>query len=282
MLPWLYTWQPDYVSRTQSSAGDEWYNTYRVVYICNAVLQGLMENNLTGPEADNIKGQALTHRAARFLDGVQIWAPTYNKQTASTDLGMVLRLDPDMNIPSQRSTVQETYDQIINDLTIAVDLLPITQAGVTLPTKAIAHGLLAQTYLYMGEYEKALDHVEFAFGYNSTLIDFNTLNPSATFPIPVVRASSAEVVFMTSMLYAAPLNINIAKITSDLYHLYDDNDLRKVVFFRTNNDGSYAFKGTHTGNQGLIGGITTSELYLMIGECYARLDQLNKSSSILN
>ncbi|MCH5685209.1 RagB/SusD family nutrient uptake outer membrane protein [Niabella sp. W65] len=90
----LYTWRPDFVSRPLSSAGDEWYNCYKPIYVCNSVLQGLEDNNLTGVKADNIKGQALVFRAAHYLDGVQIWASAYNKQSANTDLGMVLRLDP--------------------------------------------------------------------------------------------------------------------------------------------------------------------------------------------
>lgn len=278
----LYTWQPDYVSRAESTGGNEWYNTYRTIYICNAVLHGLEENDLTGTEADNIKGQALVFRAIRYLDGAQVWAPAYNSATANTDLGMVLRLDPDMNIPSVRYSVQETYNQIIADLTEAIKLLPIDQHGLTLPNQSVAHCLLAKTYLYMAEYEKALEHAKFAFEYNSTLIDFNTLNPDANFPIPVVNQSSAEILFRCNLFYADPIRMNIAKITPDLYDMYEENDLRKVVFFRKNNDDSYTFKGNHTGNQSLIGGITSSELYLMMAECYARVEQLDEASAILN
>src|SRR5699024_373141 len=73
----LYTWQPDFVSRPQSAVGDEWYYCYRAIYVCNSVLQGLAEHELIGKDADNIKGQALVFRAARYLDGVQTWSPAY-------------------------------------------------------------------------------------------------------------------------------------------------------------------------------------------------------------
>ncbi|MCT1524123.1 RagB/SusD family nutrient uptake outer membrane protein [Sphingobacterium hotanense] len=279
----LYTWQPDYISRTLSSGGDEWYNTYRAIYYCNSVLQGLEENNLRGQEADNIKGQALVFRAARYLDGVQVWAPAYNETSAKTDMGMVLRLDPDMNTPSVRATVQETYDLIISDLTEAISLLPTMQPGVSLPTKAAAHGLLSRAYLFMGLYQESLEHANYALEYNSALIDFKSLDANANFPIPIVSTSSSiEIVFGNSMLYAEPLNFSVAKVPMDLYDLYDADDLRKEIFFRKNDDNTYTFRGTHTGSPALTCGISTSELYLITAECYCKLDNLDESANILN
>src|SRR5699024_6487150 len=178
------------VSRSVSSAGDEWYFCYRYIYICNAVLHGIEENNFIGEEADYIKGQALVFRAARYLDGVQIWAPAYDNTTADTDLGMVLRLDPDMNTPSMRSSVQETYDLILKDLTEAVPLLPTTIVSPTLPNKAAAYGLLARTHLILGNYEDALENAEKALKINNQLIDFNDLDQDADFPIPSVNQMS--------------------------------------------------------------------------------------------
>ncbi len=280
----LYTWQPDYVTRPQSSAGDEWYNCYTPIYTCNSVLHGLEENNLTGSKADNIKGQALFFRAARYLDGVQIWAPAYNKQTATTDLGMVLRLDPDMNVPSVRSSVQQTYDLIIKDLTDAVTLLSADPSGgATLPSKAAAYGLLSRTYLFMGEYEKALQHAEDALDHtNARVIDFNTLNPNADFPIPAVNYISQETIFWTNIFYASQLDQSVARITPALYNLYDDGDLRKVIYFRENMDDSYSFKGTHIGYFGLMNSVTPGELLLTIAECNARLGKLPGAADALN
>ena len=41
-----------------------------------------------------------------------------------TDLGLVLRMTSDINEPTKRATVQETYYQIIKDLKEAAELLP--------------------------------------------------------------------------------------------------------------------------------------------------------------
>lgn len=279
----LYTWQPDYVARPLSSAGDEWYNCYKPIYVCNSVLQGLKENNLTGSQADNIKGQSLVFRAARYLDGVQIWAPVYKKESANTDLGMVLRLDPDMNIPSKRSTVQQTYDLIIQDLTDAIPLLPDVQSGTTLPSKGVAYGLLSRTYLFMGEYEKALTNAEDALGNTSAkLIDFNTLDSNEDFPIPTVNNVSQEMMLWTVLLYADQLDQSVARISPSLYGLYSNGDLRKDIYFGKNDDDTYFFKGMHLGTSGLTNTPTPAELLLNIAECNARLNDFSNAAESLN
>lgn len=279
----LYTWQPDYVSRPQSSVGDEWYNTYKSIYVCNSVLQGLDENQLTGTDANSIKGQALFFRAARYLDGVQTWSLAYNKKTANTDLGMVLRIVPNITTPSVRSSVQQTYDLIIKDLSDAITLLPLSQLSVTHPGKAAAYGLLARTYLFMGEYEKALQNAEAALGNtDAQIIDFNTLDSNADFPIPATNYASEELISYMSIYYASQLNQTVCKISPALYDLYIDGDLRKVIYFGKNMDGSYFFKGTHIGYFGLMNSLTPAELLLMVAECNARLGQLSKAAEALN
>lgn len=279
----LYTWQPDYVTRPQSSAGDEWYNCYKSIYVCNSVLQGLEDNNLAGAVADNVKGQALVFRAIRYLDGVQVWSPAYNKQSANTDLGMVLRLVPDITIPSVRSSVQQTYDVIIKDLSDAILLLPVNSSSVALPGKAVAYGLLARAYLFMGEYEKALQNAEAALGStNAQVIDFNTLDPNANFPIPAPNFASQELILWTTMFYANQLNEPVSKIAPALYNLYDDKDLRKVIYFGKNTDDTYFFKGTHIGYFGMTNSLTPPELLLIIAECNARLGNLSIAAEALN
>ncbi len=278
----LYTWKPDYVSRDLSSAGNEWYFCYSAIYIANAVLSGLGENHLSGQQADELRGQALAFRAGRYLDAVQIWAPAYDGETAGRDPGMVLRLDPDMNIPSVRSTVRETYNQILKDLNEAVLLLPNTTAAPTLPTGAAGYGLLARAYLNMGDYANALENAKKALASKNVLIDFSKLDINADFPIPAVSQTSAEIVFLNRMFYSELVgNPEVAKISPALYGLYKDGDLRKQIYYREN-QGHILFKGTHTGHIGLITGLTTGELYLIVAECYARLNNLTEAEKALN
>ncbi|WP_312362418.1 RagB/SusD family nutrient uptake outer membrane protein [Sphingobacterium sp.] len=279
----LYTWQPDYVTRPLSSAGDEWYNCYKPIYICNSVLQGLDDNNLSGDQADNLRGQALVFRAVRYLDGIQIWAPAYNKLTANNDLGMVLRTDPDINVVLGRSSMQETYDLIIRDLTEAIAYLPINQSSATIPTKATAYSLLSRTYLFMGEYEKALQNAEQALeNTNAQLIDFNTLDPNNDFPIPTINNVSQETMLWSVLFYIDHLDQSMAKINPTLYNLYENGDLRKSIYFGENDEGSHFFKGSFLGTSGFTNTPTPAELLLTIAECNVRLGNLTKAENALN
>ncbi|MFT4092237.1 MAG: RagB/SusD family nutrient uptake outer membrane protein [Niabella sp.] len=275
----LYTWQPDHVSYGVAS-GNDWYYCYRAIYNANAVLFNLDEYNISGTDADNIKGQALTFRAERYLDAAQIWAPVYNKETASTDLGLPLRLDPDMNIPSVRATVQQTYDQVIKDLQEAIPLLPEVPLATSRPSKPAALALLARAFLFMGNYQDALTNALAALGFKSTLMDYNTLNASDKYPI---KNQNVEFVLWGSMRLPPPLSATIARIQTSLYDSYDSNDLRKTLFFNKTDAETILFRGSYTGSSG--GRITSplvDELYLIAAECYARANDTANALTFLN
>lgn len=272
----LYTWQPDNVSKSVSD-GNDWLYCYTGIYYANSVIYNLDTNNLQGVDADNVRGQAYALRAARYLDPVQIWCPAYNKSTASKDLGMPLRLDPDMNYPSLRASVDETYKQIIVDLTKASALLPEKPAILTRMSKPAALGLLARTYLFMGEYENALKSATEALRYNNSLLDYNALDFKNNYPI---KNTNTEILFSSSMSWET--HLMPAKINPELYKLYQDNDLRKKVFFRTTAAGEIVFKGNYNETGALFNSVATDELYLIVSESFAKLGNLQESMKYLN
>lgn len=273
----LYTWQKDYVS-TNQGVGNDWAYCYRAVYISNAVLHNLDTYHISG--AENVKGQALALRAIRYLDAAQIWCMAYNASTASTDLGLPLRLDPDMNIPSVRSSVKQTYDQILKDLHEAVSLLPVKQVAATRPSKVTVLGYLARTYLFMGDYQNALTYSLQALSLQNILMDFNTLNPSDSYPI---KDMNPEVLLRATMRISGPVRFAVAKVPVSLYQSYSANDLRKSVYFRINPNGEIIFKGNYTGGStGKMTGITIDELYLIAAESYAHAGDITNSMKMLN
>lgn len=278
----LYAWQPDHVSKGVGTVGNNWQSCYSPIFVCNSVLQSLADNNLTGTEADKVRGQAMVLRAVRYLDGVQVWAPVYNSATANADLGMVIRLDPDMNLQSKRATLQQTYDQIIKDLTEAIPLLPETSTFPAIPTKAAAYGLLARTYLFMGNYEQARNNAESALTYNSNLIDFNKLKATDAFPLPGTKLYAPEEMLFFGTMTINDIDINsVVRILPDLYNLYMDGDLRKVMYFKAGKEGSFLFKGSQS-RAGLFIGVTTAEQLLILAECDARDGKLTDASTTLD
>jgi hypothetical protein len=276
-----YIWQKD-----QNDQAD-WNNPYSNIYTCNLVLESL--KNIMWPPKDNIwsqniKGAALFFRASYHYSIAQLFAKAYNKQTAATDLGIPLRLNTDLSTKATRSTVEQTYEQIITDLKESVKLLPLNTTFKTRPTIAAAYGALARTYLSMQDYGNAYKYADSCLNNYNVLIDYNTLDSTAAAPF---TRFNDEVIFQAITNAVQPNNPNICKIDSNLYESYNDNDLRKVIYFKRNTDGSYRFKGDYDGtsNNGSghsFTGIVTDEQYLIMAESAARLGKTEEALNALN
>ena len=71
-----------------------------------------------------------------------------------------------------RATVQSVYDQIKADLDEAALNLPEKPVlNAFRASKPVGYGMLARMYLYMGNYEKALENAKIALEHNSTLLN---------------------------------------------------------------------------------------------------------------
>lgn len=283
-----YLWQPLPFANMPST--NDWTIEYNVVYNANVVLdniQNITRETSNASAWDYCKGSALFFRAKAFYEIAQIWTKAYDSSTADNDLGIPLRLVSDFNIPSTRSTLQNTYDQIINDLKSSISLMPITPFSHPFrPYKAAAFGLLSRTYLTVRNFSTAKLYADSCLQLKNDLLDYNTINASASFPFNSIRFTNPEDIFHS---YSTLTNYNIymdfAKVDSNLYNLYNINDLRKSVFFRNNGNGTYSYKGSYDGadNGGnKFSGIATDEIYLIRAECFARQGNVSASMTDLN
>lgn len=277
----IYLWEKDNLFATGND--NDWAKAYNKINYANIVLNEINNIQQTPGGQENwntLKGHALFTRAFSFLHAAFLWTLAYDKQTADTDLGLPLRLDPDFNAISVRSTVQQTYDQIISDLKEAAGLLPVIPLHVVRPSKAAALTLLARTYLSMREYDSAGKYADRSLQLKNDLLDYNELpNPAAAFPF---SRFNKEVSFDTYDRPPAILSMSVAKIDSVLVQLYEPGDIRKTAFFKNNNNGTFGFKGSYIGNNNLFAGITVSETYLMRAECLARTGNLSAAMDDLN
>jgi starch-binding outer membrane protein, SusD/RagB family len=272
-----YIWASD-IYETITTISD-WREPYKMVEYANIVLDGLKKIDINpGNQADwnNAKGSALFYRAQAFYNLAQVFAKPYTANTAATDLGIPLRLNSDINEISIRSTVEQTYNQVVTDLKEAEALLPVTPRYKTRPSKTAAQGLLARVYLSRGDYVKAGEYATAALNLYGTLIDFNStntsiINPAGTFLFPTFPNNHLEVVYhasgVSSLLFTGSLG---SLVDTTLYQLYDSNDCRKTVFFTVKTDGTVSFKGHYTGTYAPFAGISTNEMYLIQAECSAR------------
>ncbi|WP_162796160.1 RagB/SusD family nutrient uptake outer membrane protein [Pedobacter namyangjuensis] len=261
----LYTWQRD------ETANSEWTNVYKSIYYTNVVLDEWKKLGLEGgQEAAAVKGSAMALQAFYYYMLAQLFAVPY-QASADAPWGLSLRYDADFSKAITRASVHETYNTIIQLLKQSLPLLPAQEPLKTRPTKAMAYGLLARTYLLTKNYAQAQLYADSALLYNNRLINFNTLNANANAPF---ARFNGEVVFHARTSTTPILSPAIAKIDSNLYRSYDKDDLRKTMYFKLNANGTVSFKGDYDGSGTSSGyvfwGLVTDELYLIRAECLAR------------
>ncbi len=249
---------------------EDWANQFSNVFYANTVLDNL-PNISVGIQVEKrnyVQAQALFHRAHCFFNLSQLFSKPYNSATANTDLGIPLRLNSNFNEISNRATVQQTYNQIIQDLEYALAYLPNTVSVKSRPNKTACLGLLARIYLTMANFAKSRENAEAYLQIQNTLIDYNSLLPAVQLP---GFTENPEVLFYISSVNPVNADDSKAFIDSNLFNSFDINDLRKEIFFRDNGNGTYAFKGNYTGTNELFNGIATDEIFLILAESKARL-----------
>lgn len=279
-LPELYS--KGYVWDKALDNEEDWATMYQIVYYANTVLSNLEQLKIEGnAEAKaGIRGAALFFRANAFYQVAQIYAAQYDGSNASNLLGIPLRLDANFNISSKRSTLQETYDEIINGLKESVSLLPATSTK-TRPNKASAYGLLARVYLQMGNYKDAIAASSEFLKITNKLLDYNTVSPNPQYPFLDFQ-TNVEIAFYAVSGTGLSGYEDLARIDSNLYVMYQDNDRRKSLFFLDNGDGTVSFRGKYTGGASLFTGIATDEIYLIKAESNARIGNLADALIDLN
>lgn len=282
-----YLWKKDIFTVTGSG---EWKDSYQRIEYCNIVLDGLKDiksTELNQQQINGIRGQALFFRAYTYYMLSQIFCKAYSPKTSEQDLGLVIRQGSDINDKSNRSTVEETYQNMINDLKKSIELLPSALDINTRPNKTAALAELAKVYFSMGNYQEALKYAtECLNGYN-TLLDFNDnsiVNPLSTYRFPQFLENREIIFYAKATGYQTIFNYPSSKgiVDSTLYKLYDDNDLRKSIFYSDDGNGNVKIRGCYSGDGYNFSGIAVNEILLIASECEDRLGNISDALNDLN
>ena len=282
----MYIWAKDIF---QGQSSDDWSTCYQKVEYANIALDGLTKINIdisNTSDYNRIKGSALFYRSLSFFNLAELFCRPYTTN-ANVDLGIPLRVNSDINIASTRSTLKETYDQIINDLKLSISLLPITPQFTTRPSQVSANALLAKVYLVMGDFANALIYSNAALNLNSSLLDYNSslVVPSSTYRFPTFSTGNPEIIFYsyaTGYKTLSALGSGVGNVDTVLYRSYTINDLRKTLYYIDKGSNNIKFQGPYTGTANNFSGIANDEVYLMRAECNARLGNTSAAMSDLN
>lgn len=277
-----YIWAPDIY---EGGEGLDWNRAYQRILYANMALD---VTKLTPAQEDladweNVKGSALFFRAYNYFQLAQLFCRPYDISYAHNEKGLPLRLDYDVTIKIQRSSLEDTYRLIISDLVEATNLLPTSAATTLRPTRSSAYALLAKTHLQMADYARALDNVEKSFNIGSSLLDFNTLDLDTRYLLPQDFGESNPEMLFYWHIYSAPLADSRFNADTSLLTLYADNDLRRRGYFYEDANGRILFKGSYNGGYGgYFMGLANDELWLIKAECHARLGQIDDAMTSLN
>lgn len=270
-----YIWEKQPVNALYWSAG------YERILNCNTVIDYL-DDVIEDPHItkQTLKGIALFYRGFTFFDLVQVFSPSYDVRTADNDLGIVLRLNSDVNIKSKRATVAQTYKQLINDLKTAIPLLPLKAQFPTTPTRAAGYAALARIFLAIEDYSNAYLYADSCLQLYNVLLDYAEIEAR---PYPFDRFNE-EVVFYSQLSGYRVLPESMARVDTILYQSYDQSDLRKTLFFNLNNDGYFSFVGNYSQHStaSKFNGLTTAEVYLIRAESAARAGSIQSALADLN
>lgn len=266
----------------------DWNTLYSAIFHANVVLEGLEKNNLTNtPEGKFTKGWALVNRAFAYYDLINTFCVPYDASSASTDLGVPLRLSGNIDYTEQRATLQKCVDQILNDLLTSIDLLPSTRPDNFLnrPWKNAVYAILARIYHNHRNYEQAELYADKSLSDYSTLSDYKTFSKTANNPF---TDKNAEIIYYANQIVSYPtMTINTAGtkafVSPILISMYEANDPRKPLYFRMLANGFYGKKIGYqgTGNYHFTG-LTTAEIYLIKAECLARKQKTLEAMDKLN
>lgn len=283
----IYAWQDQFV-QTVPGAAPIWGSTYKTIYLYNVVIrnvEGISDGTMQ--QRQRLKAEALLGRAFEYLYLVNLYAKVYNPATADKDLAVpfVTSIDVTDEMPG-RSTVQEIYNHIINDITTALPNLPTDNAANRFRgTVAAAHGVLAKTYLYMGNYPKAAEHAQLALDKGpNVIIDYTTLT-SAKDIAHLMKRSDAIYARMGGISY-----LGSEVPTREFLKTFNTKDLRLKFYYTPITDLTFSVRGRttfrHAGVTPGSGypnwGISVAEMRLILAEAAVRNDELTKACDQLD
>jgi len=282
-----FIWAKDIYAGATNVA--DWNTPYTAVFYANNVLAGLdkIHNSETNTSRYNyLKGWALFQRAFAYYELVDNFSPVYDANSAATDLGVPIKLNPSIDDIQPRATVQKTYGQILSDLNIAIPLLVtnIPVANREQPSKVAAHALLARIYISMRKYDLAEIQADSVLQLYNKLIDYNTI--SLTSAAPFTNTNDELIFYRTTVNYNTAITFINSHVTisPDLLALYAPNDLRFNIDFVARPTGAIVSKRQYDGTTTLypFTGLATDEVYLIKAECAARRNDIPTALTYLN
>jgi tetratricopeptide (TPR) repeat protein len=278
---YLFTWQPDpeIGLRVSSLSTSPWGAYYKLIQICNVVLDYSEKVTGTAAEKDYITGQAYLLRAFYYFKLVNLYGKPFSdsRSTPDLDLGVPLMLNSGVALEGKkRNTVKEVYQQIAQDLDKGIAALERTKrdGGPYRVNYLAGYFLASRVYLHTGDWQKAIAAATVVLQNKPDLADLNNWGVPNQNTKPVIAITNPETIWAfgsyNDISSGEPdvLNYNLS---ADLRSLYEAGDLRVGIYL---NGKKSTKRGTdYTNIAKTAQAFRVSEALLNRAEAYARLNK---------
>lgn len=270
-----------------------WASAYNIIYMCNAVLEGL---SVSDGVSMQMKGKLMAEtqfvRAFVYFYLVNLYG----------DVPIVKSTDYRKNALAVRSDLNEIYNLIIDDLNKAVEVLGGTYENEERlrPNRFTALALLARVYLYREDWERAekcssqviastenfmlLNNLDEVFLSNSREAIWQ-ISPAGNGALSFIT-NEARIFILTS---PPPNSQQPVALSSEFIESFYDDDLRKDIWigqYHTEN-GVYHYPSKYKNNiqeeiteYNMV--LRVSEQYLIRAEAYAQQGKIQEAVADLN
>lgn len=266
-----------------------WFASYNRIYYYNTVIDNIMGAEGTNEQQKrSIQAEAMISRALEYLYLVNGYAKHYDMRTAETDPGVPLILDEDIAKKNLvRASVKDIYAQILSDLQNALPNLPVQAKGNAFRTsKAAGYGVLAKTYLYMGNYAEALKAANEVLKINNSLLDlkkYAVVKPQSSIGRTNVPQDieNPENIYIKFAPYVYGLSSKVFG-SDELISLFSEDDMRLQVYFTKNFRNIPTDKYVWAPYLRANLAVSTPEIYLIAAECEARVGDVGRAMALVN
>ncbi|WP_330747290.1 RagB/SusD family nutrient uptake outer membrane protein [Chryseobacterium sp. CP-77] len=259
----------------QASTEFPWVSFYSVNFYLNQIINEGSKTMQDSPEKNQILAEAYALRAYLYFDMVNLYGKPYNSATASTDRGVPISLEIDLEQVLKPSSVQEVYNQVHADLKKAEDLMVEQKQATGLNYRFSKTALLAfeaRAALYEGEWDKALNYADQVLAVKGELSNLNTVNTP-----PNHYASPESIMALDNTWDNSIKNLSFA--SPELISSYNTTaDKRFGMYFEKN--GS-KYKVTKGGSLEFKVSFRTAEQYFIKSEALLKLNKLAEAKETL-
>lgn len=149
---------------------------YRVIGNANKIIINIDDAEGPNSEKENIKGQALVYRAFSHFILVQCFGERYRSGQSNSQLGVIIKTDNSLENLA-RSTVEEVYAQVNEDLDEAITLLDraqVKRANKSHISVHVARGIKARVMLAQGKWQEAVNFADQVISQSGAVLQANT------------------------------------------------------------------------------------------------------------